>query len=76
MPEKNIITFHNRDAPFNKDVIVSVYSTMVPSVGAFISIRKQTWSVVSVTYAVDDADNLAAKQMHAHVNLEKINADI
>ena len=31
----------------------SVATAMVPAVGSFISIDKETWTVVSVTYAVD-----------------------
>lgn len=52
--------------------IAVVNSSMVPTVGSLISIRKQTWMVERVTYALDHADDISLEQMRADVYLSKV----
>jgi hypothetical protein len=55
-------------------VVASVQSSMVPIVGSFISIRKETWEVRRVTYALDHADRgNSVKGMRANVDLRALN---
>jgi len=51
-------------------MVASVESAMVPAVGSRISIRKKTWAVARVTYALDHADQPMEKGMRANVDLE------
>lgn len=51
-------------------LVGSVNSAMVPTVGSRISIRKKTWAVVRVTYALDHADEPSMKGMRANVDIE------
>ena len=51
-------------------MVAYVKSSMVPPVGAKINIRKQTWEVVRVTYALDHADDPQGKSMRANVDLK------
>lgn len=45
----------------------------VPRVGEFINIRKVTWRVVRVTWAVDDADGpWGSAKLRANVELERV----
>lgn len=62
---KNRIEFYHGDG-----LIAAVESAMVPPVGSKISIRKKTWSVVSVTYALDYADKPFQESMRACVDLK------
>lgn len=51
-------------------IIAVVGSEMVPPVGAFISIEKQVWKVVKVTYALDYATlSISNRRMRANVDL-------
>lgn len=52
-----------------KDLIVRVKSSIVPTVGSLISIRKETWKVISVTYAIDHADDWQRSGTRANVDL-------
>ena len=65
---KDSIEFYNEET---KNLVAAVYSGMVPTVKSFISIRKQTWEVVSVTYALDAADDYSIIRIRANVNLVK-----
>ena len=49
--------------------IAWVESSMVPPVGTKINIRKKTWLIVRVTYALDYADEIQRRQMRANVDL-------
>lgn len=49
-----------------------VESAMVPPVGSYISIRKTTYEVVRVTYALDHADDSRQRAMRANVDLIKV----
>lgn len=49
--------------------IASVESHMVPSVGSFISIRKKTWQVDRLTYALDYTDDQHGKRLRCNVDL-------
>lgn len=51
-------------------IVASVESSMVPTVGSRISIRKETWAVVRVTFALDHADEPMEKVMRANVDIE------
>lgn len=51
-------------------MIASVSSSMVPEIGRLINIRRQTWSVHSVTYALDNIDaKFDRPKMRANVDL-------
>lgn len=52
-------------------LVAAVKSSMVPLVGSKISIRRETWTVESVTYAVDYADDPQRTRMRANVDLCK-----
>ena len=43
---------------------------MVPPVGSMINIRKKTYEVVSVTFALDHADDPMQTGMRANVKLK------
>jgi hypothetical protein len=54
-----------------KKLFVSTPSSMVPSVGSKISIRKEIYLVLAVTFAVDYADDRARLGMRANVDIIK-----
>ena len=49
--------------------IATVPSSMPPLVGQQINIRRVTYTVTGVTFAVDFADDFEAKHMRANVDL-------
>lgn len=51
------------------NLLVAVQSSIVPPLGSKISIRKKTWTVKSVSYAVDHSDDIARREMRANVDL-------
>jgi hypothetical protein len=53
-----------------KELIAGARSSMVPPVGAKISIRKEVWIVVQVTYALDYSDSDECG-MRANVDLTR-----
>lgn len=61
----DLIEFYDGDT-----MVAYVKSSMVPPVGAKISIRGKTWAVVRVTYALDHADDPQGKGMRANVDLK------
>ncbi len=61
----DVVEFYDGDA-----MVAVVKSSMVPPVGARISIRGKTWAVVRVTYALDHADDPQGKGMRANVDLK------
>jgi len=67
MENRDVIEFYDGDT-----LEYRIASSMVPRVGDYISIRKKTWVVKRVTYAVDYYDNLAPRrsEMRANVDLE------
>lgn len=64
----------NPDDP-TRPLIACIRDTHAPPVAALVSIRKQAWRVVRVTYCVDDADELnpatIGNQLRACVYCEK-----
>lgn len=66
---RDSIEFYDGD-----NIITAVNSSMVPHLGSKISIRKQTWCVINVTFAVDHADELFERSMRCNVNLELLTA--
>jgi hypothetical protein len=53
--------------------LASVWSSMVPPVGASINIAKKTYTVTKVTYALDDSDlSMHLRVMRANVDLKLI----
>lgn len=50
-------------------LIAQARSSMVPPVGAKISIRKEVWTVQRVTYALDHADKMHERGMRANVDV-------
>jgi hypothetical protein len=67
MSVESVVEFYDGDS-----IVSRVNSTMVPTVGSKISIRKEVWTVVNVTYALDYADKVFERQMRANVSLEKV----
>jgi hypothetical protein len=61
---KDMIEYYDGDK-----ILASVKSSMVPMVGAKISIRGKTWKVASVTYALDHADDFLRTGMRANIDL-------
>ena len=61
---KNVIEFYD-----GKKLVASSESSMVPPVGSKISIRKETWVVQQITYALDHADKWDGRCMRANVDL-------
>lgn len=60
MNMQSVIEFYD-----GQKIVGQVYSTMVPTVDSFISIKGKTWRVVRVTYALDH------RQMRANVDLRE-----
>ena len=56
-------------------LLAQAWSSMVPPVGAKISIRKKVWTVQKITYAFDQADNPFERGMRANVDLGKVPID-
>lgn len=52
-------------------LLARVESSMVLPVGSLISIRKQTWKIIGVTFALDYTDEQRERQMRCNVDLEK-----
>lgn len=50
----------------------SVESSMVPPVGAKISIRKKVWKVTGVTYALDHAGRIGEEAMRANIDIQPV----
>lgn len=51
--------------------IATVPSSMPPLVGQQINIRRVTYTVTGVTFALDAADDFEAKHMRANVDLKE-----
>lgn len=66
MSAESVIEFYDGDK-----VVSRVNATMVPTIGSKISIRKDVWTVVNVTYALDYSDKIFERQMRANVSLER-----
>lgn len=66
------IEFYNADGEPGRDLVATVDSGMVPHINSLISIRQETWEVVSVSYALDDADDCNQRKMRANVELQKV----
>lgn len=69
MESKDSVEFYNVDGKPGRDLVASVKSSIVPPVGSKISIRKQTWEVVGVSYSLDHADDFASACLRANVEL-------
>lgn len=57
---------------YGKNLVAAVDSSMTPSVGSFINIRKSTWEVKRVTFALDHADDIALRRMRCSVDIEPV----
>ena len=53
-------------------MVAGVKSSMAPLVGSLISIRKTTYRVIFITFAIDDADDFAQCRMRCNIDLEKV----
>ena len=69
MKNNDSIEYYNIDGTPGRDLVASVMSAIIPPEGAKISIRKNTWVVVSITYAVDDSEDASITKMRANVSL-------
>jgi hypothetical protein len=47
----------------------------VPRQGEFVNIRGETWRVVRVTWAVDQADKIGETELRANVELAKASSE-
>ena len=68
------MAIENRDSVEFYDgshLIAQAWSSMAPPVGARISIRKEVWTVLGVTYALDHADEMHERGMRANVDLRR-----
>lgn len=65
------IEFYDGDAAGHMAV---VEDGAVPRVGDLVSVRKVTWRVVAVTWAVDHADDWALTKLRANVSMTRANA--
>ncbi|MBU3914399.1 hypothetical protein KKA14_02605 [bacterium] len=54
-----------------KSLLASVDSSIIPPVGAKISIRKKTWKIVSATFAVDYSDDPYCRGMRCNIDVVK-----
>lgn len=52
-----------------KTLIATVHSSIVPHLGALISVRKETWRVEKITYALDYPHDESMRTMRANVDL-------
>ena len=64
MSSPDIIEFYADDK-----ILLRIDSSMVPSIGSVISIKKKTWTVAQVTFAIDYADKVFERQMRCNVEL-------
>jgi len=64
MNNKDEINFYHGDT-----LMHVVKSSMVPPIGGKISIKKKTWVVTGVTYALDYSDNIHESFMRANVDI-------
>jgi hypothetical protein len=48
-----------------------VQSSFVPLIGQAVSIRRQTWWVTGVTFALDHADEAELKSLRCNVDVEQ-----
>ena len=53
------------------NMLASAMSSMVPTVGSKISIRAETYTVTSVTYAIDHSDDNQLCGMRANVDVKQ-----
>ncbi len=60
------IEFYDGDS---RHPMAVMQSSMVPPIGAKISIRKKTWEVMAVTFALDHLDEPVERAMRANVSL-------
>lgn len=63
---RDIVEIYEGDA-----ILVSSETSIVPPVGSLISIRKRTYEVVRITYAVDGADDWAIRRMRCNIDVKK-----
>jgi hypothetical protein len=53
-------------------LVCRVESSMIPVIGSKISIRKQVYTIMRVTFALDHADEPREKKMRCNVDLRKV----
>ena len=62
----------NRDTVefyYDNKLLCSVKSSMVPRKGDLINIRKKTYEIIRVTYALDNTDNPNERGMRVNIDL-------
>lgn len=55
----------------NDKCLLRINSSIVPPVGRFINITKNTWKVAAVSYAIDYSEKVFERQMRANVELKR-----
>lgn len=53
-------------------IVATVESSMIPQIGSKISIRKKTWEVTHVTFALDHADEARERMMRCNVDIKAV----
>lgn len=64
---KDIVEYYDGD-----NLYITVISSIVPPVGSKINIRKKTWKIINVTYAVDFADSVDLRHARVNVDIEAV----
>lgn len=52
--------------------ILRIDSSIVPAIGSMVSIKKVTWEVINVSYAVDYSDSVFERYMCANIAVKKV----
>lgn len=53
-------------------LLLSLNSSIVPTVGSMVSIAKQTWEVLVVSYTVDYSTSFTDRRMCANIAVKKV----
>lgn len=68
METRSLLEFYD-----GEKLLIRLSSAMVPPIGYYISIKKVTWLVVGVTYAIDYAENSQNERiMRANIDLQEV----
>ena len=64
----SMIEFYKKDA-----LICSVEGSFLPAIGSFVNIRKKTWKVKAISFAVDNAGdaNFGMVKFRANIDVQE-----
>jgi hypothetical protein len=63
---KDIIEFYYKDK-----LLAFVDSSFIPPISSFINIRKVTYKIENITFALDHADEIMERRMRCNIDLSK-----